>query len=436
MRNFIRLALAFAAVLAAQLCAPLALAQPVPPPAAAPRPAAPKAVELEELLAYADDHSPLLRLARAQVAAGDAEIEAAAPLLPGPPGIAVALGQRSSSGGTGLEVGIDLSQRLAIGGQRGARLHLAERLRDALRADADTVRWEVHRRAHGAWAEVLLARERALLAARLVNAADAILQVSERRLKGGEESAAVLVLTRADRAQARQAQVQAEQDSHIALLTLAEIAGWPLDQPLLLAGEMPPLQKVPALPGLLQRAREQHPSVRARKADLARAEANRALQNRLSIPDPTVGLRYGREGDANAAQVVQATLAVSLPFWNVNVGDVARARAEVIRAQSELTELLRTLDARVARAAARVDAAATKVALYGEEIGPAFEKNMQILQRALALGEADLAQVSLANQRLAQVQGQALTAKTEYFQAVAELEALLGAEVWLEGGVR
>ena len=55
-----------------------------------------------------------------------------------------------------------------------------------------------------------------------------------------------------------------------------------------------------------------------------------------------------------------------------------------------------------------------------------------MLQRAFELGEIEVLDVSVAQRRFLEIQQSALTAYQEYYQAVATLELVVGAEVWPE----
>jgi cobalt-zinc-cadmium efflux system outer membrane protein len=85
---------------------------------------------------------------------------------------------------------------------------------------------------------------------------------------------------------------------------------------------------------------------------------------------------------------------------------------------------------RVTRATGAVNAGAARVQAYGSEIIPRFEENLALLSRAFELGEIDVLQALLARERFLQLERDSLAAFADYYQAVAELEAELGQELW------
>ena len=79
-------------------------------------------------------------------------------------------------------------------------------------------------------------------------------------------------------------------------------------------------------------------------------------------------------------------------------------------------------------------AAAERVAVYGAEILPSFERNLQMLDRAFELGEIDILQVSVAAERFLQTQSDALDARADYHLALARLEQTVGTNLAAEPG--
>ncbi|HEY6724373.1 MAG TPA: TolC family protein, partial [Polyangiaceae bacterium] len=63
------------------------------------------------------------------------------------------------------------------------------------------------------------------------------------------------------------------------------------------------------------------------------------------------------------------------------------------------------------------------------EILPTFEKNLELLQKAFELGEIDILQVLVAQERFLDAQQDALQAFADYYGSWAELEAAVGAEL-------
>jgi cobalt-zinc-cadmium efflux system outer membrane protein len=130
------------------------------------------------------------------------------------------------------------------------------------------------------------------------------------------------------------------------------------------------------------------------------------------------------------ANIGLLTVAIPIPIWQRNQGERARARADAALARAERQALERALGVQVTRVADAVNAACERVAAYGTEIIPGLERNLELLRRAFELGELDVLQLMVARGRFLDVERDALTAYADYYDAVARLEELVGAELW------
>ena len=98
-------------------------------------------------------------------------------------------------------------------------------------------------------------------------------------------------------------------------------------------------------------------------------------------------------------------------------------------ASSDRAALVASLEPSIVQARARVSVNAERALLFGAEILPTFEKNLELLQKAFELGEIDILQVLVAQERFLDAQQDALQAFADYYDSWAELEAAVGAEL-------
>ncbi|MFW5921052.1 MAG: TolC family protein, partial [Polyangiales bacterium] len=129
-------------------------------------------------------------------------------------------------------------------------------------------------------------------------------------------------------------------------------------------------------------------------------------------------------------------LQIPFPLWRQNTTERARADAQLGIARAEQDEVRFRLRARLARAASEVDAAAERVEVYGQQVLPELESNLEMLRRGFELGEFSILDVSVARERFLRIQMEAFDAYADYFDAVAELEAEVGAALWPDGHAR
>lgn len=395
-------------------------------------------VSLERLLRHAERRAPALAVAAAEVELADEEHGAAQPLLPRNPTLLAGAGPRlGDNGATDANVLINFLVPLEIAGERPLRFELARAARTTRERRLDRARWRIHQDIHAGYRRALAERRNAELAQRLAEFSARLADVATRRVAAGDASPLTQRLAEADAAQARQQAIAALQAYREACLTLAEVAGWTAERPPEPRGELQSPRRAPPLAALLERARENSPALAQLEAAVTEAEARQELADREAWPEPSIGARYvfeGAPGGGTPEHVVMGLVQLPFPFSQLNQAARARTAAGVDVAAARRDALARMLSVRLERRRSAVDAAAERVDAFGEDILPRFEENLAMLQRAFELGEIDVLRLSVAVERFLEVQQQALGAYTDYFAAVAALEAEVGAEIW--GGPR
>lgn len=404
------------------------VAEALPPPGNAQQ-----QVSLGELLAFADRHSPLLAVARSTRSRAEAARVAASLLLPANPELTIAAGPRMGPAGRGLDLELGLMQQVQIAGERGLRKDAAERLREVTDAEIEQMRWAVHCDVHATFHRALVEQERARLAERVVTFQVEVLRVVERQIAAGETAPLTLRLARAEVGQARQVLVAAQQAALSARIRLAQLAGWSVTSPPEPAGTFDSPQEPPTLQQLGAAARQALPSLRTGAARIREAKARAELADREAWPRPALGVQYRREGNPGTEgtyDILMGVLSVPIPSAQLNQGERARARADVVVAEAELSSAKQLLDGDIAQARSEVAAAALRTQAYGSEILPRFEENLTLLRRSFELGEIDILALSTGRERFLRIQSDALIALQDYFVALAGLERVVGIDLW------
>jgi cobalt-zinc-cadmium efflux system outer membrane protein len=408
----------------------LALVVSLPANAVVPDPSPGGEATLPQLLAYAEQHAPPIHVARAHARRGDAEVLAASPLFQSNPEFTSGFGGRALGTGTYFELQVSVQQTLELAGERFLRLETAERTREVALAEQDESRWLVHVAVHTLFFEALVARERTGAAERVVRFTQDLQQAAQRRVDAGDDAPLAMLVVRADLAQATERLIAAQLEEELARSALAEAAGWPAERPLTLLGALPAVRTPRTASELLRLAAQHTPALRTQALAVTEAEARLRLVDREAWPKPTVGLAYTREGAAAPEPGIgMLTVALPLPLWNRNQGEHARALVTLETARAERDAFDGHLRARLTRAASAVDAAARRVQIYGADVVPAVDRNLELIRRAYDLGEIDIHAVSQTRERVLDTQRRVIDARSEYARALAELEGLVGTEL-------
>lgn len=389
-------------------------------------------VSLTNLLAHAEEHSPILRVARSTRSRAEAARVAASVGLAKNPTVSFSVGPRFGTAGTGVDVEAGIWQELQVAGERGRRKQAAARLRELTDAEIAVMSWAVHCDVHAAFHQSLVEDARAQLAERVVTFQKEVLGIVEQQIAAGETAPLTLRLAQAEVLQAEQVRVAAEQARYAARIRLAQLTGWSVEQPPAPRGPVDAPRDPPSLEALRSAAEDHLPSLRAQSARVRETEARLRVAQRETWPRPSFGLQYRREGNPSAEgayDIVLGGLSLSLPLAQLNQGERAAARAERAVAEAELAATTQLLAGRIAQARSEVAAAAVRARAYGTEILPRFEENLTLLRRSFELGEIDLLALSTGRERFLRIQSDALGAQQDYFVALSGLERVVGVDL-------
>jgi outer membrane protein, heavy metal efflux system len=388
-----------------------------------------KAVTLEALLSHAARNAPDLTRSRARVSLGEAQTEGAKPVLPDNPSAGVALGARVNPLGTNFEAQATISQSFEVAGERRRRLAAGRAAETARRADVDRTWWETEVEIRAAFNAAIVAREAALAQAQTVAFSERLMRAAEVRVSAGDLAPLTLRIAQTDVADARQQLLQLELEYRNACVRLAQEAGWPGAEPIEPIGDLPkPVATRDVSPRIGDWV-DAHPAVLAADADIDAAESRVVAANRDAWPHPALGAYMAHEqepGTPFASNVGLVTLSLPLPLWRRNQDERASARANLNVAKADASALRYELGQEIRIRAEAVRTAAQRVTTYAEEMLPAFSENLGLLERAYDLGEIDILQVFVGQQRFMNQQRRALEVYDEYVQAVRAYELVSG----------
>lgn len=387
---------------------------------------------LAELLAYAESHAPAIATADARVSVATAGVTTAAPWFPENPELSGSMGPRSSGGNSGVQYEISLAQKLEIGGERGLRKRAAEAEKKFAGSQKAAIAWQLHVEVHRLHNELLLMAERRNQAQRFVVFSESLQKIASGQVKAGESSPLTLLVADADLAQTKSVLLNVLQKEASTKIALAGLVGWPRSKPFHVRGQLPDRTRAPDTEMLLKLMAKHHPTLAVRREAVAASQARLVAERRSVFPDPTIGATYAREpaiGGQPNTEIWQFNLSVPIPLWQRNQGEVARATAELEVARGEAAEATNSLESRVQMAAFALNSASERVELYEKSVIPQLQQNLNSLQRAYELGEVDLLQVSQTRERLLEGTEQYLDARVSYFDAMAQLEGLIGTEL-------
>ncbi|HHJ15705.1 MAG TPA: TolC family protein [Gammaproteobacteria bacterium] len=264
----------------------------------------------------------------------------------------------------------------------------------------------------------------AQLAQRRVDLLNDFLRLAERRYKAGDVGRTDVDLARLAVSEARMqlASASAEAtaaDARLVALVQPPAGGWPT---------------LPALPENLPAFNAddllgQHPLLRQSEAEATAARASIAIAQRERRPDPTIGIRGGKEDDDTLLGV---TVSIPLFVRNTFRAELDAANADAIRAEQSYYNRLRRAKGSLQAAAQRYSV--TRAALdYWEQSGQSSLKGrIDLLKRLWETGETSTTDYLVQLQQTLDTQASAVELQGATWDAwVAWLTASGTTEHWL-----
>lgn len=273
------------------------------------------------------ERAPVVREARAPLAASAGVRDAADSPLPYAPRATAFAGRRTGAFGSGFEIGGGVAQDLSVHGLGGARREAASAFDLAARTELERARLQGAAAALLAWLDLLEAQQLARLRARSREDAEEIARVANARVGRGVAMPAEASLAAAELGAAQLGERDAEGLLFETRAALKLALGLPAEAAVSAAGDLegdygPP----PPAP------RQEHPASTAARSQIAVARAEVNVARAVAAPPLSVGINYAREGTGE--QLMTGSVTLPLPILEPTRFDAARQQAHVLSAEA------------------------------------------------------------------------------------------------------
>jgi len=345
------------------------------------------------------------------------------------------------------EFDVGVSQVFETGGKRRKRVAVSRLDLQRTRAEVLALERQFAAEIRSAYARAVAAGNQLDTLERLIVINEELVRVTNERLKEGDVAPLELglVSVETDRLRAQVARTRAELESEI--ISLRALAGFETTEPLRIAPlpERPPRLDLSVVE-LTDIALRKRPDLEAARLGEELGTARVRLAESQAVPNIAGSVRYTREkritdfpealGVGPLGQTDNSLtfgVAVEIPVFNRNQGEIAAAVGERAAASREREFLEATIRRDVALAYRRYRAAAEALVLYATRILPQSQKNVETVRAAYGLGEFSIFEVLQQQQRLVESETGYNEALRDYYAALAELERALGTPLPADG---
>jgi cobalt-zinc-cadmium efflux system outer membrane protein len=184
-----------------------------------------------------------------------------------------------------------------------------------------------------------------------------------------------------------------------------------------------------ALGAELERPELLAPPGRKILADTARASAR---SGQLTAPDIQTRGERRLENSGIVDTLLGPTLDITLPIWDQNQAQIAKARYQALQRRKEYEDLLDAVAQEVAQSFAAARAGRKLVEFYRDQALPLAQQNVEAARRAYQAGEQSIVALIDAQKALIAQRREYLNAQRDFAIALAELERAVGGHLRTE----
>lgn len=383
------------------------------------------ALTLAQAMALALQHSPELRAAQQDVQASEgAVIQAGA--RPNPELQTLMEDTRAQTRTTTVQ----LAQPIELGGKRAARVSAAQLAQTQVGIEWQARRAQVRADVTEAFFASAIAQERVRLAqASSELAARASLAVSK-RVHAGKVSPVEETRAKVAQASVDVELLQARSEWRVAQQRLGSLMGQS-------ASDLAPINWAPLVestvalnPAFMNQQAGRladAPALRQARLEVDRRRALTDLEEARRIPDITVTLGTKRSEELGRNQAVIG-LALPLPLWDRNQGNVLQAMRLQDKAEADLAAMQIRVDNQWTQLTERYQAAHAEVQTLQQDVLPGAQSAWQAAVTGFELGKFSFLETLDAQRTLFQARAQYLRALAEMHRTAADIDRLLGTE--------
>lgn len=322
------------------------------------------------------------------------------------------------------ETTVQFSQPIESGGKRNARLHAAQRGRDAASAELNTKQADVRAAVITAFFDVLAAQERLRLAQESVTLAQRATITAARRVAAGKVSPVEETKARVAESGVRLESVQARSELASARKRLATMWGNPAPRFERAEGQLDHLPELPELAALSRRLATAPALTRAR-FEVDRRQALAQVERSRRIPDVTVNLGVKRSEELGRNQAIVG-VSIPLPLFDSNRGNVLESLRRADKARDELAATETRLDSELAQAYEKLSMARQEAEALQADVLPGAQSAYDAATTGFEYGKFGFLDVLDSQRTLLQAKSQFLRALSEAHRAAAEINRILG----------
>ena len=378
--------------------------------------------DLPRLEALAMESSRAVLASRDQVSAARSAVTSAS-AFPNPE--LEYLGGNTRARNPGVTAGnattVTLTQPLDMPWRRAPRIGVAEAGLEATTAAARAFEADVVARLRGRYFEVLRREAEFKNAREDMELMESVRSRIAKRVETGDAARFELIKADAEALNAQKTSQAAGFRVEQARSLLRQAVGGALPADFALSGNLGDVPEVPPLDGLRQQLTESSPDLARSRAELVRAQRQLELERALRLPDIALKAAANQDPDIRTSQL---GVIVTIPIWDRRSGPVGEAAAQLSRARNELEANEFSLGQTLEVAYQQYGIAQTQVVALESGIVRKAQSALRVAEAAYRFGERGFLEVLDAQRVFRAARSELIAARYELASAWVEIERL------------
>jgi outer membrane protein, heavy metal efflux system len=175
---------------------------------------------------------------------------------------------------------------------------------------------------------------------------------------------------------------------------------------------------------LLDVAKAKRPDLKAARAEVWRLQSEAALNSKLALPNPTIGVFVGHE--QNTERFAGLALGIPLPLFNRRQGEATAIAGRLSQARNKLRATELNVEQEVRDAYSKYTAALRALRASQDDIVAPARESFGLLEAAFNAGKLDLLSLSVAERQSFDAQMGYLDSWFNYTAAKTSLDLAVG----------
>lgn len=337
---------------------------------------------------------------------------------------------------------VGISQNFETAGKRRKRTQIASLELSKIEADISVLERKIAAEVRMAYVEALAKARQLDTLEKLIQANEQIILLTEARMKQGDVAPLDVNLIKVETDKLRSQALLTKNELEIKILQLKNLVGIDLSESIKIRpqSQRPPRLDL-GLTDLMDIALKERADLKTLRLQEEIAGKKIGLAKANAIPNVTGSLQFSTKKQIvdlppningvglDKDKELKFGVSIEIPIFNRNRAEIISATSEMVQSRYNREYLESLIKQEVTIAYRKYRAAAERLVLYGSQIIPRSEANLQSIKSAYNFGEFSVFEVIAEQRKLLEFVTEYNDSLREYYASIVELESAIGTNI-------